>query len=707
MQDTRSALSRFGVALALVAVALQLALLLRPYLSAAPDAVFVAAVALASWYGGLLPGLLATVGSALTVDYFLIPPLREINFDTDHLIRLATFSVVSLLISWISHTLQRETKRAAQGETDARRELTERQRVEGERVALLVREREARRQAEAAQRRLAFLAEAGRLVASSLEFEPTLASIGRLVVPAISDWCFVYLLQPDGAVRRATVACQPVDEPLARDIRSHRPSPRLRETPTARRVLRGERMLFAEVDDDVLRAMAEDDEHGVLLRRLDPSSIMIVPLQVHRRVFGAVLFASTTAERRFSSEDLDVAGELAGRAAAALANAQLYEEAQDANRMKDEFLATVSHELRTPLHAILGWSRLLSSGSLGDEASARALETIERNAQAQAQLVGDILDVSRIVTGKLKLDMRPLPVAIVIESALDAVRPAAHAKAIQLEASLADSTLAVLGDPGRLQQIAWNLLSNAIKFTPSGGRVEVHVQRAGSDVAITVSDTGIGIDRSFLPYVFDRFRQADSSASRSHGGLGLGLAIVRHLAELHGGRVSVESEGRGGGATFTVCLPALAAGRPGGAGRPPGAGQHVPGSVLLGLRVLAVDDQADARNLIAASLERYGATVTTAASAREALEIIDAERPHVLIGDIGMPDEDGYALIRTLRARPGQQGGQIPAIALTAYARREDHDRAIDAGFQLHLAKPIDQAELVEAVASLAGRGTA
>ena len=308
------------------------------------------------------------------------------------------------------------------------------------------------------------------------------------------------------------------------------------------------------------------------------------------------------------------------------------------------------------------------------------------------------------MTGKLTLEMRPVAVATVIESALDAVRPTAQAKAIDLEVSVGNPSLVVLGDHGRLQQVVWNLLSNAIKFTSSGGRVDVQVRGEGGEVVLTVSDTGIGIDREFLPYVFDRFRQADSSTTRSHGGLGLGLAIVRHLAELHGGRVGVESEGRGGGASFILRLPALTA-APASVAVASAVGVHaIAASALAGLRVLVVDDQADARDLIAASLEQYGATVTKAASAREACEIIDVEPPNVLIGDIGMPEEDGYSLIRRVRARPARDGGQIPAIALTAYARREDRARALDAGFQVHLAKPINDVDLVEAVASLSGR---
>jgi signal transduction histidine kinase/ActR/RegA family two-component response regulator len=702
MERSPNAWLRYGVALAAVAVTLQVTLLARSYLTVMPESTFVAAVAVASWYGGVWPGLLSTVLSALAVDYFLIPPLYEINFDAGHLFRLTTFVIVSLVISSLHHSLKRETKRAEEREQDALRELAERQRVESERAALLEREREARRQVERAQGRLLFLAEAGRLVTVALDFEATLADVGRLIVSGMSDWCFVYLLQGGGVVRRAAVAAPPAADALAREIRSRLPSAKLGQTPVAQRVLQGECLLLSEVTDDVLRGMAEDDEHLRLLRAVHAAAIMIVPLRVHRRVFGAMAFVSTS-DRRFSTDDLAVAEEVAGRAAAALSNAQLYEEAQDANRMKDEFLATVSHELRTPLHAILGWTRLLRGGALAGDAAARALETIERNAQAQAELVADILDVSRIVTGKLKLDLRPVSIATVVESALDGIRPAAHAKNIEIEATVPDPAVAVLGDAGRLQQIVWNLLSNAIKFTPAGGHVGIAVRRTVGEAEIAVVDTGIGIDREFLPYVFDRFRQADSSTSRSHGGLGLGLAIVRHLTELHGGRVRVESDGPGAGATFTVHLPAMASG-PSTIARRVSSGPFVAASALRGLRVLAVDDQADARELISTSLERYGAIVATAASAREAFTLIDAERPDVLIGDIGMPDEDGYALIRRLRARPEPQGGRIPAIALTAYARHEDQARSLEAGYQIHLSKPIDDDELAEAVATLAGR---
>ncbi len=706
--ESRNVPMRYGIALALVAVALELTLLVRVYLTATPTTLFFAAVAFAAWYGGTGPGLFSTVLSALAVDYFVVPPLYQFDLNLDHAIRLVVFVVVSLVISGLQESLRAARRRAEDREREARHELVERMRVEQERAALLRREREARRQAEAAQRRLAFLAEAGRLVAVSLDVQATLQNIGTLVVPSIADWCLVFMQQGDGTTRRVAVTGPPNADTIAAALRSRPPSSTLPDTPIGRRVLQqGERVLLTAIGEEVLDDLAEDAQHRRLLAEMNLSSLIIVPLQVHRQIFGAAAFATSTSPRTFGTEDLSLAEEVAGRAAAALSNAQLYEEAQDANRMKDEFLATVSHELRTPLHAILGWSRLLRSAKLDEEAVDRALETIERNALAQAQLVADILDVSRIVTGKLKLDMREVPAATVIESALDAVRPTAHAKGIELEVTIGDPTITLLADAGRLQQIVWNLLSNAIKFTPSGGHVAVDLRRADREAEIRITDSGIGIDREFLPYAFDRFRQADSSTSRSHGGLGLGLAIVRHLTELHGGAVNVESEGRGSGASFTVRLPAVPPYRAWrGLSRSEPPLHRLPDATLAGVRVLAVDDQADARELVSATLERYGATVITAASAREALALLDAERPHVLIGDIGMPDEDGYALIREVRARPADESGRVPAIALTAYARGEDHDRALDAGYQMHLPKPVDDVQLVRAVASVVGRAT-
>ncbi len=381
-------------------------------------------------------------------------------------------------------------------------------------------------------------------------------------------------------------------------------------------------------------------------------------------------------------------------------------QAEEANRMKDEFLATLSHELRTPLNAILGWIQVLRAGKLDETAAARAMETIERNARVQAQLIADLLDVSRIITGKLRLDFRPVELHRIIDAALETVRPAADAKGIHLAVSLGRMGSPALGDSDRLQQVVWNLLSNAVKFTPRGGRVEVALQELGASAVIRVTDSGIGIREDFLPFVFDRFRQAESTSTRSHGGLGLGLSIVRHLIELHGGMVEVDSPGEGLGATFTVRLPLraeLAEDPLDQTAVSAQLGWSAPDR-LAGVRVMVVEDEDDTRELLKTALEQCGAEVVDFGSVPAALDSFERGAPDVLLSDLGMPGEDGYSLIRQIRERPPEQGGRVPAAALTAYARAEDRQRALDSGFQTHLAKPFDPAELVATVARLAGR---
>jgi signal transduction histidine kinase/ActR/RegA family two-component response regulator len=377
-------------------------------------------------------------------------------------------------------------------------------------------------------------------------------------------------------------------------------------------------------------------------------------------------------------------------------------EAEHVNQLKDEFLATLSHELRTPLNAIVGWAQLLMQG-LSDEATTRrAIEVIARNARVQEQLISDILDVSRIVAGKLRLEPRPMDLADVVTQALETVRPAAAARDVALDSQLDAREVPIVGDPSRLQQVVWNLLSNAIKFTPRGGHVRVHLQAEASTVCVTVEDDGPGIDAQFLPHVFERFRQADASSTRRHGGLGLGLAIVRHLVELHGGSVHVHNAA-GGGAVFEIRLP-LRSTLAVEAVLLPGAGERplpAPSPSLSGTTVLVVDDDADARSLLTFVLERQGARVVSAANADAGAELLERERPHVLLADIEMPREDGYAFIRRVRALAESAGGGTPAAALTAYAGAHDRARALQAGFQMHLAKPIDPAELVIVVAGL------
>jgi PAS domain S-box-containing protein len=378
-------------------------------------------------------------------------------------------------------------------------------------------------------------------------------------------------------------------------------------------------------------------------------------------------------------------------------------EAEDANRAKDEFLATISHELRTPLTAIVGWAQILRAGSLSEEDCEKALASIERNARAQAQLISDLLDVSRIVTGKLHLELRPLMPVQVVEAALDTVRPTASAKGVELAAELDRGVGMVAGDAHRLQQVVWNLLANAIKFTPRGGRVRVRLAREAEHVVMAVEDTGAGIKPEFLPHVFERFRQADVSAARMHGGLGLGLAIVSHLVEAHGGSVAAHSDGPGLGSTFTVRLPLAAAGER----APARERQHQAAdqAALAGLRVLVVDDAPDIRDMMRTVLTLRGAEVHMAASAQGALDALAHGRFDVLVSDLEMPETDGYELMRAVRRLP--DAGTLPAAALTAYARPEDRTEALRAGYQLHLVKPIEPEALVEAVAGLAGRPAA
>jgi PAS domain S-box-containing protein len=419
------------------------------------------------------------------------------------------------------------------------------------------------------------------------------------------------------------------------------------------------------------------------------------------RVTGIVGISRDITERKRALEaGIELAREQAARA-----------EAERANRLKDEFLATLSHELRTPLTAVLGWARMLADGFVREEVRADALGIIYRNARSQAQLIDDLLDVSRIITGKLRIEIRPVDLAPVVEAAVAVVRPAASAKRVQLQTVFEPGTGLIAGDPERLQQVVWNLLSNAVKFTPNGGRVQVRLGRVNSRVEVAVSDTGAGIAPEFLPHVFDRFRQADMGTTRRHGGLGLGLAIVRHIVELHGGTVEVESAGEGLGTTFRVSLPVMSASDAAGAASGLASPTHfaagdAPSALpsLEGVKVLAVDDEPHGRALITEVLRRCGAEVVAVSSAREALEVLQAWRPHVLLSDIGMPGMDGYMLIRRVRELSEEQGGRTPAAALTAYAGAEDRARSLSSGYQLHVAKPVEPAELAAVVASLAGR---
>lgn len=390
---------------------------------------------------------------------------------------------------------------------------------------------------------------------------------------------------------------------------------------------------------------------------------------------------------------------------------QARKQADEANRVKDEFLATVSHELRTPLNAILGWAHMLVRGKLDEENTAHGLKVIERNARAQNQLIADLLDVSRIITGQFRFEQGAVELVPIIEAALETIRPAAEAKGVELRLLVDPAAGLISGDVNRLQQIVWNLLSNAIKYTPRNGHIEVQLKRHDTSAEVVVHDTGEGIRPEFLPYIFDRFRQADGTTTRQHGGLGLGLAIVRQLVESHGGTVRAASPGVGQGATFTVTLPlmalrnaALEMRNEGGDAQDEQSETRQPEFTdLTDLRVLVVDDEPDARELLTLALTHSGAEVRVAATASAALDILEEWKPDVLVSDIGMPGKDGYDLIRAVRALESAKGGAIPAVALTGYASSEDAERAREAGFQTHMAKPVAPSELVVTVASLAG----
>lgn len=583
------------------------------------------------------------------------------------------------------------------------RDITEAKRIEDERNQLLIREKTLRSEAEEAAEAIRRLQIVTDSALSHLALDELLSEmLGRIQELLGADAAAILLVTEDGQylTGRAAIGLEEearVRVPVGRGIAG-----RIAMT---RAPLMVEDLSNVEVMSSILSENAR--------------SLLGAPLIIENRVIG-VIHVDTFERHTFTAEDVKLLQLAADRVALAIEHARLYEaelrarvEAETASRVKDEFLATISHELRSPLNSILGWVTLMREGRLRSEDISRALETVERSARTQNRIISDLLDVSRIINGQLRLNLEPLEPGPVVEVGVDAVRPAAAAKGIHLQVSIDRNAGQIAADSDRLQQIVWNLVSNAIKFTPSEGIVDVRLERTGSGVEIRVSDTGAGISPEFLPFVFDRFRQADSSSTRKQGGLGLGLAIVRHLVELHGGTVHAESEGVGKGAVFIVRLP-LASNRVGKLSGDRLQRARFPEKLkmdrvpqLEGLRVLVVDDEANARDLVSAILVECEADVKTAASVAEALSILrDGRqwRPDVLISDIEMREADGYDLMRYVRMLPPECGGQVPAVALTAHARVEDRMRAIAAGFQMHVPKPVEQAELVTVLGSVTGR---
>jgi signal transduction histidine kinase/CheY-like chemotaxis protein len=581
-----------------------------------------------------------------------------------------------------------------------------------EATAEYVRSRE--EQLAARQADLEFLFEAGELLGSSLDYQSTVTRLTRLLVPRLADFCVVW---PNGvALDDLPIAHRdPNKLDLLRAALRHFPWPEGAHS-HAEVIRTGEPVLVESTSTGFMEAVAQSPEHLALLQQLGARSWLAVPLRIKANTIGTITLVWSDSARRYGASDLFLVRELARAAASAIDNAQLYElaraeraRAEAATRAKDEFVAVVTHELAAPLNVIIGWVRLLRSGSLPESRREHALGVIERNANAQSQLVADLLDISRVLTGRVRLNPAQVHLGNLLTLVLEDARLALESKRLELHSDITELDTTLRGDAERLRQIIWNLLLNAIKFTPKGGRIWISLRRSESDLELSVKDTGVGIEAEFLPHVFDSFRQYDSKTSQRRGGLGIGLAITKHLVDLHGGSVVARSDGVGHGASFLVRLPVSAVFSttigvtrvP--ATTPPNRRQPMHHEALTGVSVLIVDDEDDARELLRAVLESCNMEVHDAGGAREALAIVENRRIDVIISDIGMPDEDGYFLIRGVRALGATEKSNIPAIALTAFSRNEDRTRALLEGFNAHMAKPAEPAELLLALVDLLG----
>lgn len=601
-------------------------------------------------------------------------------------------------------------------------DVTERRRAQDEREALARRQaaaQAAREQEKRGRERSEFLARAGEVLAASLDLDTTLEQTANLCVPFLADWCLIDLVEGE-AFRRVAITFAEEEHGLR--LPEEELKRRSEVSSTYRRlfsiygdvkfgaahVIRsGQSELFPLITEEILQHAAFDEEHLKMLRDLTMYSAMCIPLSTRGRTLGALSFVRSRTHisaaqleghvpppASYTEEDLKLVQDVARVAALAVDNARLYGQAEAANRAKDDFLAVLSHELRTPLTPILGWVYLLREEKPAEEVYNRALDIIETNARAQGRLIEDLIDVSRVVTGKLSLEKRSVQLSRLVLDVVDAVRPHAAEKGLSLGVEAPDVGQ-VLGDEGRLRQAMNNLLLNAIKFTASGGRVEVRLEEGQGTARFVVSDTGRGIEPQFLTRLFERFEQADASSSRGEGGLGLGLTIVRHIARLHGGEVWASSQGPGLGAQFTLELPLLP---------PPSLANSLNSAPPLSIedaKVLVADDEPHACELLETMLTRAGAVVRTVSNSEQAWKVFVEWRPDIVIFDLAMPGEDGYALIRRVRALPSHDGGQVPALAVTAHARPEDRQRALECGFHLHVAKPIDPAKLALAVLEL------
>jgi signal transduction histidine kinase/ActR/RegA family two-component response regulator/PAS domain-containing protein len=543
------------------------------------------------------------------------------------------------------------------------------------------------------QTRRETLARATERLAETLDMKVAMQRLADVVVENLAAVCVIDILDGSTFLREAAAAAPRIGAANVEMLLAY--APRAQAHP-AFSAIRGETLVRNGVGEEQWRSLTADETHLAIIRRAGLCAYLTAPLRAGQKVIGAMTLLRDTEAGDFSAQDVELAEELARRAAITLQNAWLYQTAEQANRAKDEFLATLSHELRTPMTSILGWVQMLRLGDL-DEASVKdGLDVMEQSARVQAQLIDDLLDLSRGQMGKLHLQMGAVQLGDIVRAAIETLRPAANAKDIALELRV-ESDVLITADPNRLQQVVWNLLSNSVKFTEKGGAVTVIVDRANSKARVRVSDTGRGIAPEFLPYVFERFRQADSATTRRFGGLGLGLAIVKQLVELHGGTVAVESEGEGKGATFTVALPIPAV-------RADVAETFAASELLRGLSVLIVEDDTLSAITLRKLLEHSGASVETCNSVAGALEMLRGRIPDVLVSDIAMPGEDGFALIRQVRSTLRISAEQLPAIALTAFGDVKTRVNVLGAGFQRHLQKPIDARALVTAVAGVAKR---
>jgi signal transduction histidine kinase/DNA-binding response OmpR family regulator len=550
------------------------------------------------------------------------------------------------------------------------------------------------------------------LVLSSLDYSTTLSHVARLAVPHFADICLVDIVGESGQVERVAVADADSErEQMARQLLSD--APVLDNQHPSHQILKeGRSQLLSELPPHFFQDHPQNSRHMEKMRELKIEAVMMIPLLTDGQTLGVMTFLSCSPERTYQALDLSLAEDLARRCAMAVENARLHRKTLDALRARDEFLAVLSHELRSPLTSILGWVQILQEEVMDKEMLAQGLDVIERNTKVQVQLIQELLEVSRIITGRLRLEMVPVLVSEVVKNALNLMEPTAKAKGVAMNFHNQLGEVQIMGDEPRLQQIFWNLLSNALKFTPRGGSIEITLSNRDEFIYVMVRDNGEGIAPEFLPYVFDRFRQANSTSTRQHGGLGLGLAIVRHLTEMHGGSVTAQSEGLGKGATFLVrlpfrvTLPEVSEERALGQEAVPSREAQEKKSVSLeGVRVLLVEDGDDAREILKAVLQRAGAKVDAVASVKAATEALTRNVPNVMVSDIGMPDEDGYVLMQHVKEWELTHGGRIPAIALTAYAGEQDRLRAISAGFVMHLTKPVEPEILVTSVLSVLGGG--